>query len=225
MTAQERAVMKQALEALEAMKAEFRALDLPYGSKAYTQGNEASNVLLAALSAFLDTHRWNIERDGEALLICEGQHEKHEPCEYQRYVLAETEAKQAALASMYIALCDAMGYSECKGDRMYSPEEWAAHLYAKTLRTPTDDASLFGKLGRVMWEMTTTVHSPGISFSEQLELIPTIWSELAKSHRAQRPLLTDEEIEMMWSLTPQDDRREGIYFARRIEKMIRGEKE
>jgi hypothetical protein len=49
MTAQERAVMKQALEALEAMKAEFRAYDLPYGSKAYTQGNEASNVLRAAL--------------------------------------------------------------------------------------------------------------------------------------------------------------------------------
>ncbi len=39
------ALLKQALDALEAMKAEFRALDLPYGSKAYALGNEATHAL------------------------------------------------------------------------------------------------------------------------------------------------------------------------------------
>ena len=40
---------EQALEALEALKTEFRALDLPYGSKAYAKGNEASHALRTAL--------------------------------------------------------------------------------------------------------------------------------------------------------------------------------
>ncbi len=46
----DRAVLEQALEALEAMKAEFRALDLPYGSKAYAAGNQAAHALRAALA-------------------------------------------------------------------------------------------------------------------------------------------------------------------------------
>lgn len=139
------------------------------------------------------------------------------------YTAPPQSRKQEALASMYIALCDAIGYS-ARSDELQSPEEWAAHLYAKTLRTPTDDASLFGKLGRVMWEMTTTVHSPGISFSEQLELIPTIWSELAKSHRAQRPSLTDEEIEHL-SRTMVGGNKSVQWLARIIERKVRGEKE
>lgn len=31
-------------------------------------------------------HRWNIERDGDALLICDGEHEKSEGCAFERYV-------------------------------------------------------------------------------------------------------------------------------------------
>ena len=50
MNDQERAVMQKALEALDAMKAEFRALDLPYGSKAYAAGNQAAHGLRAALA-------------------------------------------------------------------------------------------------------------------------------------------------------------------------------
>lgn len=42
-------VMKQALEALEEMKAEFRALDLPYGSQAYAKANNSTHALLAAI--------------------------------------------------------------------------------------------------------------------------------------------------------------------------------
>ena len=41
--------MKQALDALEEMKAEFRALDLPYGSKAYTKANNSTHALRAAI--------------------------------------------------------------------------------------------------------------------------------------------------------------------------------
>jgi hypothetical protein len=37
----------------------------------------------------VDHHRWNIDRDGSDLLICEGDHEKHEGCEYVRYVRAD----------------------------------------------------------------------------------------------------------------------------------------
>jgi hypothetical protein len=33
--------------------------------------------------------RWNIERDGDDLLVCFNQHEKHEGCEYVRYVRAD----------------------------------------------------------------------------------------------------------------------------------------
>lgn len=31
------------------------------------------------------TQRWNIERDGSDLMICTGDHEKSEPCEFHRY--------------------------------------------------------------------------------------------------------------------------------------------
>ena len=45
-----KALLQQSLDALEAMKAEFRGHDLPYGSKAYTQANEASHALRAELA-------------------------------------------------------------------------------------------------------------------------------------------------------------------------------
>ena len=34
-------------------------------------------------------HRWNIEPDGNDLLICENNHDKGEKCEYVRYVRAD----------------------------------------------------------------------------------------------------------------------------------------
>ena len=61
---------------------------------------EAITALRAALSE-PDTRRWNIERDGEALLICDGQHENHESCEYRRYVLAKPETVQEPVAWMW----------------------------------------------------------------------------------------------------------------------------
>ena len=36
--------------------------------------------------------KWNIERDGDDLLICEGDHERHEGCTMQRWVKAENVA-------------------------------------------------------------------------------------------------------------------------------------
>jgi hypothetical protein len=40
-------IIKMALEALKAMRDEFRALDLPYGSKAYAQATAAINLISA----------------------------------------------------------------------------------------------------------------------------------------------------------------------------------
>ena len=45
------------------------------------------------------------------------------------YTTPPQSCKQEALASMYIALCDAIGYS-ARSDELQSPEEWAAQLYA-----------------------------------------------------------------------------------------------
>lgn len=43
--------------------------------------------------------RWNIEEDGNDLLICDGVHEKDAKCEYVRYTrAAEIERLRAALA-------------------------------------------------------------------------------------------------------------------------------
>ncbi len=39
--------------------------------------------------------RWNIEPDGDDLLICDGNHDKHEKCEYIRYTPASTVKAQA----------------------------------------------------------------------------------------------------------------------------------
>ena len=41
----ERLLLQKAFSALEAMIAEFRALDLPYGSKAYSQATGVRNKL------------------------------------------------------------------------------------------------------------------------------------------------------------------------------------
>lgn len=38
-----------------------------------------------ALRKQLQSHRWNIEEDGNDLLICKNDHEKSESCEYVRY--------------------------------------------------------------------------------------------------------------------------------------------
>ncbi len=34
------------------------------------------------------THRWNIEQRGAELLVCRGEHDKHEGCQWERFVLA-----------------------------------------------------------------------------------------------------------------------------------------
>lgn len=36
----------------------------------------------------LERHRWNIEEDGDDLLVCDGLHEKSEGCQYVRYTPA-----------------------------------------------------------------------------------------------------------------------------------------
>lgn len=49
MTTTDLQILKRSLEAIEALKAEYRALDLPYGSKAYAQANDVSHELKRAI--------------------------------------------------------------------------------------------------------------------------------------------------------------------------------
>lgn len=50
---------------------------------------KAQAAEIARLRAAL---KWDIERDGDDLLICEGDHERHEGCIMQRWVKAENVA-------------------------------------------------------------------------------------------------------------------------------------
>ena len=58
--------------------------------------NNCENPVIAELRAELTRLRaalkWDIERDGDDLLICEGDHERHEGCIMQRWVKAENVA-------------------------------------------------------------------------------------------------------------------------------------
>lgn len=59
--------------------------DLSVGDEAADR-IEAQAAEITRLRAAL---KWNIERDGDDLLICEGDHERHEDCTMQRWVRAE----------------------------------------------------------------------------------------------------------------------------------------
>ncbi len=76
----------------------------------YTEGkreilcSEAAEAL-ERLVSLQRTRRWNIEKDGSDLLICDGAHEKSERCEYKRYVLAvERDSLRAKLDRVTAAL-------------------------------------------------------------------------------------------------------------------------
>ena len=64
--------------------------------KVADEGRNYANELLS-LKAQEGEHirRWNIEPDGDDLLICDGNHDKHEKCEYIRYTPASTVKAQA----------------------------------------------------------------------------------------------------------------------------------
>jgi hypothetical protein len=56
------------------------------------EANHKAAALLRRMAARIEElekalarHHWNIEEDGDDLLICDGQHEKSEPCRYVRY--------------------------------------------------------------------------------------------------------------------------------------------
>lgn len=61
--------------------------DDPY--KSFYHHIKAQEAEITRLRAAL---KWNIERDGNDLLICEGDHERHEGCIMQRWVKAENVA-------------------------------------------------------------------------------------------------------------------------------------
>lgn len=82
--------MKLALEALKEMLAEFRALDLPYGSKAYAQGNEAAHALRLAIEQADCGCADQIDCDGRCCVRAEKQepvawcdiHQHYKRCEH-----------------------------------------------------------------------------------------------------------------------------------------------
>ena len=45
----------------------------------------------------------------------------------------------------------------------------------------------YARLGRAMYQMTTTVHSPFIPFSEQCDLIPHVWRKFMDDAKAAEP--------------------------------------
>ena len=55
-------------------------------------------------------------------------------------------------------------------------ENLEAALAKNANAAPSSDAE-YAKLGKAMYEMTTTVHSPFIPFSEQCDLIPHVWQK------------------------------------------------
>ena len=57
-------LLKQAFDALELMKEEFRGYDLPYGSKAYAKANEVSHAIFAELTAWKYAGQTPPENDG-----------------------------------------------------------------------------------------------------------------------------------------------------------------
>jgi hypothetical protein len=58
------------------------------------RGETERDALKAENASLRATRKWNIERDGEDLLICEGDHEKHEACVAQRWVKSEAAAAE-----------------------------------------------------------------------------------------------------------------------------------
>ena len=78
------------------------------------------------------------------------------------YTAPPQSCKQEALASMYIALCDAIGYS-ARSNELQSPEEWVAHLYAKTQKTLTDEEI------KVMWDSRRAALPRYLCFARAVE--------------------------------------------------------
>jgi hypothetical protein len=88
---------------------------------------------LAASEAKLAGAQWNIERDGDDLLICDGEHGMHEDCAFVRYVEADKIAAARADALEEAAKrCDMEEHSD-----MYpmDPREEAHKETARTLAT------------------------------------------------------------------------------------------
>ena len=88
-------VMEQALSYADAVESDGYAeswLDTKTGARvSWSNIRRSISNIQKALSAPAEqpSHRWNIERDGDALLICFNEHDKGEKCEYVRYVPAE----------------------------------------------------------------------------------------------------------------------------------------
>ena len=132
------------------------------------------------------------------------------------YLAPPQSRKQEALASMYIALCDAIGYS-ARSDELQSPDEWATQLYAHYVSTtpPAEPVHQFRKQYCANWYDGHPDHTDGGGPYEErtLYLAPP-----------QRPPLTDEEINDLFSEAVKGD-KSVHWLCRAVERAVRGEKE
>mgnify|MGYP003651715035 CR=1 FL=1 len=79
--------------------------------------------------------KWNIERDGDDLLICEGGHERHEGCTMQRWVKAEkvATARREGM-EMPSEFLDWMKDQMPSGTYVHNPEWWAIKVWKAAIR-------------------------------------------------------------------------------------------
>ena len=58
------------------------AIGLKYRDEEIEHLKKLNDVLIKQA----EHHRWNIEEDGDKLLICKNHHDSGQPCEYEKYV-------------------------------------------------------------------------------------------------------------------------------------------
>lgn len=71
-------------------------------------------IELSELRAKAEVHRWNIEKDGDDLLVCFNEHEKGEKCNYVRFTSTKAEAQAPsdeellnfAASEQFLLFCD-----------------------------------------------------------------------------------------------------------------------
>ena len=69
--------------------AEDRLLDSDSVHGPLMQAADLIQAQAQEITRLLATRRWNIERDGAALLICEESHDRHQGCTMQRWIQAD----------------------------------------------------------------------------------------------------------------------------------------
>jgi len=93
--------------------------DKPALLESRDQAEAERDAALERVAHVVATRRWNIERLEDDLLICEGNHDKSDDCEYVRYTKAETaEARVATLEKSNTTLLQRCEKAEAEAERI-----------------------------------------------------------------------------------------------------------